>query len=320
MLVLVIAIVLGLNQLGLLDRSERTLRTVRVSGADPIAAAASVARTSHGGSVPTVIIAGTAALADGVVATGLAGALNAPILLNEPDRLSAQTRDVVRELDVQRAVLIGGTQALSEAVSQALADELDVEVIRIAGNSRFDTAGQVADLFAESEEPAVLDGLRTALIVPAEDVPAGLEAGSLAASLGNPLPVLISQDGTLPDPTVRAIERLDIEQLLVVGNLTGYDGAVVRIQGPNGAADAAIAVRAFRPPRVVVVPAGDEARTLIAGPLAGREAGVILTADLAVEWLTRNCGTVSQLYVIGEPEVITDLQVATMENAATNCD
>ncbi|HUG84636.1 MAG TPA: hypothetical protein VMM13_08720, partial [Euzebya sp.] len=163
-------------------------------------------------------------------------------------------------------------------------------------------------------------GLRTALIVPAEDVPAGLEAGSLAAYIGDPLPVLISQNGLLPDPTIRAIGRLQIQQLLVVGDLVGFDGPVRRISGLNGAADMAVEIHAFRPPRVVLVPAGDESRSLIAGPLAGREAGVILTAATAEGWLRTHCGTVGELFVIGEPEVITESQIVAAQNAATNCD
>lgn len=317
---LVAAIVLGLNHLGLLDAPEVSLTTTRVTGQDPVSAAVSVARESHGGGAPTVIIAGTQALADGVVATGLAGALRAPILLNDPELLSPEVRDVVRELDVERAILIGGTSALGEAVATTLQGELAIEVVRIAGTSRFDTAGLVADLFAQSAEPARVRGLRTALIVPAEDVPAGLEAGSLAAAIGTPLPVLISQEGVLPDPTVRAIQRLGIEQLLVVGGVSGFAGPVRDIVGVNGAANEAIAIRDFQPPRVVMIPPGDEGRALIAGPLAGRESGVILTADTAEPWLRENCGTIAELFVIGEPDVITEAQIVAAENAATNCD
>ncbi|HUG84367.1 MAG TPA: cell wall-binding repeat-containing protein, partial [Euzebya sp.] len=201
---LAVVILLALNRLGLLDPPEVSLTTTRVTGEDPISAAAAVARESHPGGAPTVILAGTQALADGVVATGLAGALRAPIVLSDADQLAPATRDLMRELEVERAILIGGSSALGEGMAATLAGDLGIEVVRIAGSSRFDTAGLVADMFAEAADPAVVDGLRTALIVPAEDVPAGLEAGSLAAYIGDPLPVLISQNGLLPDPTIRA--------------------------------------------------------------------------------------------------------------------
>jgi hypothetical protein len=317
--VLVIAIVLGLNQLGLLDQGELQLRTTRISGSDPVAAAASVARASHGRGADTIIVASTEALADGVVATGLAGALDAPILLTAPDALSPQTRDIARELGAERAILIGGTVALSDAVADALSVDLEIAVTRIAGASRFDTAGQAADLFALDADPSLVDGLRTALIVPAEDVPAALEAGSLAATVGAPLPVLISQAGVLPGPSADAVDRLDIEQVIVVGALQGFTGEVRSITGPNGAADQAVELRDFRPPRVVVVPRGDEARTLIAGPLAGRESGVILTIDQAASWMREACGTVAELFVVAEAGVITDLQIAELQNVASNC-
>jgi hypothetical protein len=287
-----------------------------------VTAAASVARESHGGGAGTVVMAGVEALSDGVVATGLAGALDAPILLNAPDALSPQVLDVLRELDTQRVVVIGGSQAVGDAVLSSMTD-LGIEVERIAGPSRYDTAGMVADAVAEASAGVgrVL-GRRTALVVPAEDVPASLEAGSLAATQASPLPVLVSQDGDLNDPTRQAIRRLGIQQLLVVAGgaaptprITGFDGEIRLVEGPTGAADEAVAIRDFRPPRVVVVPPGDEARALIAGPLAGREAGVILTAEHAEAWLPAACETVAELFVVGEPAVITDGDVERLVRA-----
>ena len=164
-------------------------------------------------------------------------------------------------------------------------------------------------------------------MVPAENVSAGLEAGSLAASEATPLPILISQDGRLPAPTLAAIDRLGIEQLFVVpadesgDGLVGsdFDGPTRVITGVNGAAEMAIEIRDFRPPRAVIVPPEDQARSLVAGPLAGRESGVILTADTAEEWLAANCGTLSDLFVIAEPTVIADEVVVAAEAAAIEC-
>lgn len=317
----------GLNQVGLLNRGDAALKTTRIVGEDPVSASASVARESHGGGAQTAIIAGTSALADGVVSTGLSGALDAPILLNDVDRLSPQILDLLRELDTERVILIGGANALNDIVATTLEEDLRIEVIRLAGASRFETAAQVADLFAEETETATIDGRRSALVVPAENVPLGLEAGSLAASRDGPMPVLISQSGRLPVPITDVIDRMDIEQLFLVtggpedaGSVTDdFAGPVRTIQGAAGAANMTIATRPFQPPRVVIVPGGDEARTLIAGPLAARESGVILTAQEAVPWLEQNCGTISELFVIGEPEVIPDEQIATAEEAAISC-
>ncbi len=322
-----LVIVLGLNALGLLDPQPLTVDVTRITGEDPVSASASVARQSHPGDAPIVVIAGTEALADGVVATGLAGALDAPILLNGTDALDPQILDVMRELDVAEAVLIGGVNALSGDFEATLEEDLEIEVTRLAGASRFDTAGLVADLFAQETDPAEINGLPSALIVPAENVSAGLEAGSLAASRATPLPILISQEGRLPAPTLSAIDRLGIEQLFVVpADASGqgqigqdFDGPIQIVQGRNGAAQIAIDVRDFRPPRVVVVPPDDQARTLVAGPLAGRESGVILTADSATQWLATNCGTVDDIFVIAEPSIIGDELIAEAEAAATQC-
>lgn len=320
-------ILFGLNQAGLLNRGGPSLKTVRIVGEDPVSASASAARESHGGGTPTAIIAGTAALSDGVVATGLAGAVDAPILLNDADRLSPQILDVLRELDIERVILIGGTAALNENVAATLEEDLDIRVTRLAGASRFETAAQVARLFDRESDPVIIDGLRSALVVPAENVPLGLEAGSLAAARDGPMPVLISQSGRLPAPITDVIDRMDIQQLFVVpgGAAEGgtvaddFDGPVRTIQGAAGAANMALAIRDFSPPRVVIVPPGDEARTLIAGPLAARESGVILTAPEAEPWLQEHCGTIAELFVIAEADVVSDEQIAIAEQAATEC-
>ena len=155
-----LVIFLGLDRLGLLDAEPPSVEVTRITGEDPVSASASVARQSHSGGAPIVVIAGTDALADGVVATGLAGALDAPILLNGIDTLDPQILDVIRELDTEEAVLIGGTSALSPVMERSLTVELEIEVTRLAGASRFDTAGEVADLFAEQTDPATIDGSR----------------------------------------------------------------------------------------------------------------------------------------------------------------
>ena len=318
-LVLAAVILYGLNELGLLSREIRDVRVVRVTGEDPIRVAASAAREAHGGRAETVVIVSVDALADGVAATGLAGILEAPILLNEATLVSPQTRDVIRELDTERAILIGGTSALNGVVERTFADEMGLETIRIAGNSRFDTAVRVAQLFTDNGEVGVLDGLPTALVVPAEDVATGLAAGGLAAGRAAPLPVLYSQSGALPGPTVDALARMGIEQVVTASPITAFDGRVITVSGPVDVADTATELREFQPSRVVIVPDGDDARALVGGPVAGLESGVIMPFSLAQDWLEANCGTVAELFVIAEDTVVTDADLEVLRRAATAC-
>lgn len=318
-LLLLAAILFALNQVGLLQGQPPSVRITRITGDDPITVAATAARESYGGEADTVVLVGAEALADGVVASGLAGALDAPILLNELNRLSSQTRDIIRELDATRVVMIGGTGAMRAIVQRTLAEDLELDVLRIAGASRFDTADRVAQEFASARSAGVLGGLPTALVVPAEDVAAGLAAGGLAAGSAGPLPVLYSQDGALPQPTLDALDRLGIQQLIAAAVTTGFDGPVVTLTDPVAIANRSVELRGFQPSRIVVVPDGDDARALIGAAVAGRESGVILPASQAEGWLIDNCGTLDELFVIAEDDVVTDLDVARLEQAATVC-
>lgn len=316
-ILLVAAIVFGLTQLNLLDRGPAEVRVIRVTGEDPIAAAASAAREAYDGGADTVILVGSDAIADGVVASGLAGALKAPVLLNEPNRLSPQTRDIIRELDATRAILIGGTGALQGIVERTLTVDMELETTRIAGPSRFDTAEMVSREFPDGA--GLVDGKRTALVVPAEDVTTGLAAGGVAAARAGALPVLYSQEGALPAPTLDALQRLGVEQLFATTPIESFDGEVVVIGDPTDTADTAAELRGFQPSRIVVVPDDDNARMLIGAPVAGLESGVIFPWAAAESWLIDNCGTIAELFVLAEDTVITEADVDDLIRAATIC-
>ncbi len=318
-LVLIAGLLFALDQLDLLRQDPPSIDVVRITGEDPVTAAATAAREAFGGGVDTVILVGDQALADGVVASGLAGVLQSPVLLNQVNRMDPQTRDVVRELDVTRAYLIGGTGALGGIIERTLAVEMDIEVIRIAGASRFDTAGRIADEMAELGEIGTIEGQRTGLVVPADDVPLGLVAGGIAAGRTGPLPVVYSQDGALPSTSADALGRLGVTQVIALGPLSGFAGDVVSVDGPVGIADATAELRGFQPSRLVVVPDGDDARALIGAPIAGRESGVILPFSDAQRWLADNCGTINELFVIAEPTVVSDADVEALELTANDC-
>lgn len=320
-LVLAGVIAYALLQLGLIGGEPDPPPVTRIAAEDPITAAATAAREAYPGGAETVVLVGVDALSDGVVATGLAGALRAPILLTERETLSAGTRDVMVELDVREVILIGGDQAINALVARALGVQMELGVQRIAGQSRFDTAARVAEAFLAVALPPDLGDLgRTALVVPGDDIDAALEAGAVAAGQAGPIPVLISQDGALPGPTRSALSRLGIQHVVSVGGPVDFTGPVSIIDGVGAAADAAAELRGFRPPRVVLVPEGDDARALVAAPLAGSASGVVLPSGPgALRWLTSACETIAEIIVFGDETQITPTDVDLVLDAVTVC-
>ena len=89
-------------------------------------------------SAGTVIITGGESYADSTAGAGLAGALNAPILLTSPSELSQVTSDAIETLGASRAIILGGTAAVSANVESQI-KSLVGNVERIAGATRYET-------------------------------------------------------------------------------------------------------------------------------------------------------------------------------------
>ncbi len=171
---------------------------LRLSGADRVATAVAISRQVAAAAV-TVVVVGQDEYADALSGAPLAAALGAPMLLTARDGLSAVTADEVVRLGAQRAVLLGGEAALSEAVAGELT-ALGLEVERIAGASRFATAAAVAAHLPPADEVFVAEGAHAD---PLRGWPDALSAAALAAALQRPL--LLTAGDELPVESLEAI-------------------------------------------------------------------------------------------------------------------
>jgi len=133
----------------------------------------------------TVVVATGANWPDALGGATLAGALRAPILLSDPLVLSAGVAQEIDRLGATRAIVLGGTGAVSSAVESQLNNQLgDAFVERIGGSTRYQTAELVADRARETLGFA-WDG--TVLVATGAAFPDALAAAPLAAGFGWPL-------------------------------------------------------------------------------------------------------------------------------------
>ena len=88
-------------------------------------------------------------------------------------------------------------------------DPLPGGVVRLAGESRYETA---ADVALERFDPADVD---TVLLATGTNFPDALAGGSLAAALG--APILLVAPGELPDVTAAALATLDPDEVVALG-------------------------------------------------------------------------------------------------------
>ena len=121
----------------------------RVTGDDLYRTAVSAARRIAPGMMgdlgTTAVIASGAVFADALVAGPFAARGVHPVLLTPPSELHAETASYLSSARIEHVVLMGGTAALSEAVEQSIED-LDIDVTRVAGDTRYDTAVEAAEL------------------------------------------------------------------------------------------------------------------------------------------------------------------------------
>ena len=131
---------------------EGTYNVDRIAGADRYETAARVARRiAEQTSIfwPTVFIARGDEFPDALAASPLAHSMGRPILLVRPDALPGATDDVIDDLGIRWAYIIGGESAVSASVKSTidgmlLANDGAVSE-RWAGTTRYETARAVAE-------------------------------------------------------------------------------------------------------------------------------------------------------------------------------
>lgn len=208
---------------------------IRYAGESRTATAAAIA-TSTQPTGPqfadgTVIVARADDFPDGLAASGLAGILDAPVLLTHSDTLDPHTRAALEATGAPQTIVLGGETAVSPAVVTELSSM--GETVRLAGTSRFDTAAQIAAFVAANAETD------TVLIASGDNWPDALVAGAVAAGEG--IPLLLTSRDTLPSATADALDQLAPDQVVVIGGpaaispavLDDINGTVTRLSGPD---------------------------------------------------------------------------------------
>ncbi len=209
--------------------------------------------------VDTVIIAGGSRGApDAMVASGLAGARNAAVLLTEPDRLHPLVRRFIERNLIDYVIVLGGTQAVSESVISELAEISHLReqnITRIAGSTRITTATAVASFMGEPGEYCD-SGQVSAILVGAESLADAAAIAPLAYRSN--LPILFAHRDSLMPEVGQYLATAEIEHLVVMGSTTELSEKVVaaaqaaaistavRIEGDDAGARSVALARALQ--------------------------------------------------------------------------
>ncbi|MGH8910683.1 MAG: cell wall-binding repeat-containing protein [Egibacteraceae bacterium] len=145
---------------------------------------------------------------DALVAVAWAAVAGMPVLLTDPFQLSPETRDYLAQSQVEKVIVAGGRVALGGSITLEL-ERLGVEVDRIGGQDRFETAARIARLRdVDHKNPSVLliDGSGERMGV----------AGFAAAvySIRTAAPILLTNADALPEPTDQILKTTPNARLI----------------------------------------------------------------------------------------------------------
>lgn len=185
----------------------------RVAGSERIGTAVALSAATFY-TADAVVIARADRFPDALAGGPLATAVGGPLLLTGSTGLDPQTIGEIQRLGATRALMLGGTEALSDQVVIDL-QTLGLQVERLAGSDRFSTAAGVADrVLAETgtvERVAVAAG-------GSGDSDQGWTDAILASAYGagTGVPLVLVQPDVVPQSTAEVLQRLAPTQFLTL--------------------------------------------------------------------------------------------------------
>lgn len=205
---------------------ERRINQVRLSGESRYETAIAVSKQGWD-SADTVVIARGDQYADALTAAPLADQEDAPVLLTRSGSLPSTVAEEIERLGATKAIVLGGSLAVSADVEGQL-DDLGLEVERVGGKTRYDTAVAIANkLETDATDAVVVSGM---------DFPDALSAGSYAAI--NDKPILLTRPDSIPAVIEEELEGYETTtviggSLAVSEDVADALPAATRVSGAN---------------------------------------------------------------------------------------
>ena len=164
---------------------------------------------------------------DALAAAPLAASAGWPVYLTSGSSFTESTRDAMKKAGVKKVIVLGGELAVSAATYGQVASAFgSVNVARVAGNTRYDTAVKIATLavngsIAETSKLGISvkdrHGWDRVGITTGQNFPDALAGGVLQGKAGSTM--LLTNPTKLSEPTgkVLASQRGDIEMVTFFG-------------------------------------------------------------------------------------------------------
>ncbi|WP_347548570.1 cell wall-binding repeat-containing protein [Pseudalkalibacillus hwajinpoensis] len=189
----------------ILDSTLEEMNDVyRIYGDNRYETALQIAYNGWPAGTNTVVLSRDMNFPDALAGAPLAYDLDAPILLNPKDSLHETVRTAIRDLGATNVVILGGPGAISTSVEKYLRDTMKLNVKRIGGENRFETAAKIANELEPYDSAVVAYGF---------NFPDALSIAPYAAVNG--MPILLSETNNLPAASKAAL--INVDDTIVVG-------------------------------------------------------------------------------------------------------
>lgn len=305
----------------------------RIEGLDRYETGVAISE-DHFAAADTAVLATGRVFADGLAAAGLAGAYDAPVLLTQPRVLPASVAAELLRLGVSRVIVCGDQRAISDAVITQLEALGDIEIQRIGGSDRYETAAMIADeiVSVTGEDPSLVfvargdtypDALAISpvawahsapiLLVRPEELPRytvdyllGLTGATRGVIVGGSAAVSTDVQGDIAAQAAPTFER--------ISGIDRYDTAAEVAYWADDQGLAGFGVTG-------VATGEDFADALCAGPGLGSSGGVLLltprhtAAQAALDAISAYAPSISALQIFGSGAAIDDDVAAELDAA-----
>lgn len=166
----------------------------------------------------TVVIAPQGDFPDTLAIAPFSAINTMPILFSDKDNLRADTMAAIQKWNIKNVVIVGGTGVISNDIDNKL-KSIGINVTRLAGQDRYDTALEIIKHYAPSE------GYKDISIATGEAYPDALTGASLAARNNMPL-VLVNKDNVKTNIS-EYINKNKIEKAYIFGGTGVVSNSIV---------------------------------------------------------------------------------------------
>lgn len=279
----------------------------------------------------SIVLASGANYPDALAASALAGDLNAPIMLTDPNVLSSETEQRIQNLKPSRVYIIGGKAAVSASVERRVAQLTGsgANIQRIAGDTRYDTSLKVASSLSNPSD--------TVIVTTGTNYADALSISPYAFASGSPV-VLSSPSSGLSDSALKAIKKAGYKKAVIVGGTSAVPalvalqlkaqgiGSITRLSGDTRYATSAKIAEFELKQNVGFTMDGAYLATgqnfpdaLAAGALSGKHLAPLLLVDPGARetcsFLSKYKGKISRVTFVGGTSVIGNAEAASITRA-----